>query len=303
MDRRHFIQTSGGALAATAAVANLSEGAHHVKGKFDISIAAWSWNKMFRGKNNFVNRPMADQIDLAKEAGVTGLELVNQYFQSPTNRYLNGFKKKADDEGIKILLVMIDGETDMNSPDLKDRKQAFIDHRKWVDIAAVLGCHSVRCNAGYFSGNISSEDSMKYAAESFSELSEYAMQYNMNVIIENHGGLSSDPEWLVGLMKMVDRNNFGTLPDFGNFPHDNHQYKIDIYKAVDRMMPYAKAVSAKCFDFDEDGNEKFIDFEKMMEIVFKHNYHGYVGVEYEGGRLNDIEGVAACIKLLKRFQA
>lgn len=304
MKRRDFIQSTAGTLAAAAAFTNTSEAAHHVKGKFDISIAAWSWNKMFRGERNFVNRPMSDQIDLCKAAGVTGLELVNQYFQSPTNRYLQGFKKKADDEGIKILLVMIDGETDMNSPELKDRKQAIIDHRKWIDIAATLGCHSVRCNAGYFSRNITPEESTKYAAESFSHLSEYAMQYNMNVIIENHGGLSSDPDWLVGLMKAVDMDNFGTLPDFGNFPHDGKlNYEIDIYDAVDKMMPYAKAVSAKCFDFGADGNETKIDFEKMMEIVFKHNYHGYVGVEYEGSRLNDIDGIAAAIKLLKKFQA
>lgn len=293
MKRRDFIQTTAGTIAAAATLTNTASA--EVKGKFDISIAAWSWHKMFFAGDI----KMTDQIDLCKKAGATGLELVNQFFPSPMNRYLKDFSKKANDEGIKVLLIMIDGETDMNSPELKDRKQAVIDHRKWVDIAAVLSCHSVRCNAGYFSQNITPEDSMKYAAESFSELSEYAMSSNMNVIIENHGGLSSDAKWLTGLMKMVDKSNFGTLPDFGNFPRD----KVDIYEAVDMMMPYAKAVSAKCYDFGDDGNETTIDFEKMMGIVLKHNYHGHVGVEYEGSRLSELDGIDACIKLLKRFQA
>lgn len=298
MKRRDFIQTTAGTMAAAAAFTNTA-GAE-VKGKFDISIAAWSWNKMFFSGDI----KMTDQIDLCKKAGATGLELVNQFFPSPMNRYLKDFSKKAENEGIKVLLIMIDGETDMNSPELKDRKQAVIDHRKWVDIAAVLGCHSVRCNAGYFTENITAEDSMKYAAESFSELSEYAMSYNMNVIIENHGGLSSDAKWLTGLMKMVDKSNFGTLPDFGNFPSNREgKFQVDIYESVDMMMPFAKAVSAKCHDFGEDGNETRIDYAKMMEIVFKHNYHGFVGVEYEGSRLSELDGIDACIKLLKRFQA
>jgi sugar phosphate isomerase/epimerase len=297
MKRRDFIQTSAGTLAAAAMFTQTAKA--EVKGKFDISVAAWSWHKMFFSGEI----KMIDQIDLTKKAGATGLEMVNQFFASPMNRYLQDLTKKADSEGIKLLLIMIDGETDMNSPELKTRNQAIIDHRKWIDIAAVLGCHSVRCNAGYFSENITPEDSMKYAAESFTTLSDYAMQYNMNVIIENHGGLSSDPDWLVGLMKAVGKSNFGTLPDFGNFPNDGkHNYSIDIYDAVNKMMPYAKAYSAKCFDFDENGNETKIDFGKMMEIAFNHNYNGFVGVEYEGNRLGELEGIDACVKLLQRFQ-
>lgn len=292
MDRRRFIGISGGTLLAAAPALSARTAEVNVKGKFDISVAAWSWHKMF-----FAGEiTQMDQIQLTKEAGATGLELVNSFFPSPQYTYLNQFKKAAADEGIEILLIMCDGEGSMNEPDFKARRQAVINHRKWVDIAAVLGCHSIRCNAGY--ADVDPADGMKYAADCFYELCEYARSYGINVIIENHGGPSSDPDWLTGLMKMVGVDNFGTLPDFGNFP--DH---IDRYGAVEAMMPYAKAVSAKCHDFGEDGNETRTDFARMMKIVFDAGYHGYVGVEYEGNRLGEKEGVKACVELLKRFQA
>ncbi|MBZ0257987.1 TIM barrel protein [bacterium] len=291
MDRRSFMKTSSAAAIAAGTVGQIASAAE-VKGKFNISVAAWSWHKMmFSGEKN-----MLDQPKLARMAGATGLELVNQFFASPMETYLNQLKKAANDEGIKILLIMCDGEGSMYSPEFRERKQAVINHRKWLDIAAVLGCHSIRCNAGH--GNVPAEEAMKCAADSFYELSQYAKQYGLNVIIENHGGISSDAKWLTGLMKMVGEDNFGTLPDFGNFPPD-----YDKYMAVEMMMPYAKAVSAKCHEFGPDGKEVNIDYARMMQIVFNAGYHGYVGVEYEGSKHTELEGTEACVKLLKTFQA
>ena len=285
------MKTSSAAAIAAGTVGPIASAAE-VKGKFSISVAAWSWHKMmFSGEKN-----MLDQPKLARMAGATGLELVNQFFASPMETYLNQLKKAANDEGVKILLIMCDGEGSMYSPDFRERKQAVINHRKWLDIAAVLGCHSIRCNAGH--GNVPAEEAMKNAADSFYELSQYAKQYGLNVIIENHGGISSDAKWLTGLMKMVGEDNFGTLPDFGNFPEG-----YDKYAAVEMMMPYAKAVSAKCHEFGPDGKEVHIDFARMMKIVLDAGYHGYVGVEYEGSKHSEIDGTAAGVKLLKSMQA
>lgn len=293
MDRRTFIQTTGGAAIATSAlapIAGASEG--NVKGKFDISVAAWSWHKMFFNKEIV----MTDQIDLVKKAGATGLELVNSFFPSPQYGYLNDFNKKAKDAGVNVLLIMVDNEGSMNDPNFRERHQTVVNHRKWLDIAAVMGCHSIRVNAGY--AKVDPAEGMKLAADALNELCQYARQYGINVIIENHGGPSSDPKWLVDLMKLVDVDNFGILPDFGNFPAE-----VDKYAAVEAFMPYAKAVSAKCYDFGPDGNETKIDFHKMMKIVLDAGYHGYVGVEYEGGRMSELDGVAAAVKLLKSMQA
>ncbi len=259
--------------------------------QFEISVAAWSWHRMFEtGKIKQIDQPR-----LAREAGATGLELVNSFFPSPQYGYLQELKQVAEGEGINILLIMCDDEGSMYSPDFKERRQAIINHRKWLDIAAVLGCHCIRCNSGQ--GEVPAEEAMKYAADSFYELCAYARQYSLDVAIENHWGHSSNPDWLVGLMKMVDVENFGTLPDFGNFPEG-----IDRYKAVEAMMPFAKAVSAKCHDFDEKGDEIHTDFERMMKIVLDAGYHGYVGVEYEGETLGEVEGVKACVKLLERIR-
>lgn len=295
MERRQFLQRAGSAALSAGAFLSMAErSSAEVKGKFDISVAAWSWNKMFFGGKI----KMTDQIRLAKEAGATGLELVNQFFPSPMYRYLEEFKKRAEDEGIKIVLIMCDGEGSMYSPDFRERRQAVINHKKWLDIGAVLGCHCIRCNAG--EGNVEPREALRNAADSFNELAAYARQYNMSVTIENHGGLSSDYKWLTALMKEVGVNNFGTLPDFGNFYSEDPDYR---YAAVEAMMPYAKAVSAKCYDFGPDGKETKIDYERMMKLVFDYNYHGFVGVEYEGERLGEQEGTKACVDLLKTFQA
>ncbi len=292
MKRRDFIKTTGGALLATSAIMGAAEASEAiVKGKFEISIAAWSWHRMFfEGAIKQIDQPR-----LAREAGATGLELVNSFFPSPQYSYLKNLMKVADNEGIKILLIMCDDEGDMSSPNFKERRQAVVNHRKWLDIASVLGCHSIRVNSGV--KNVSPEEDMKAAADSFWELCEYARQYSINVIIENHWQRTENPQWLVDLVKMVGSDNFGTLPDFGNYPES-----VNKYDALKLTMPYAKAVSAKCYDFDENGDHVSYDFERMMKIVFDAGYHGYVGVEYEGRRLSESEGVKACVKLLNRFR-
>lgn len=294
--RRSFLTRSLQAAAGTALVGGVPSLALPTQEKkmrkFEISLAAWSVHKMFFGGR-------LTQVDMPKlcreEFGISGLELVNTFFPSPQYSYCKRLLKRANDFDVKILLIMCDGEGDMANADKAIRRQAVRNHRKWVDIAAVLGCHSIRCNSGH--GKAGDQDAIKRCAESFSELVEYARPDKINVIIENHGGLSSDPESLVAVMKLVNDPLFGTLPDFGNFPAN-----VDAYDAVRQMMPYAKAVSAKCYDFDESGNETRIDYARMMKIVLDAGYKGYVGIEYEGKRLDEIAGVKACKQLLERFQ-
>ncbi|MHB8514213.1 MAG: sugar phosphate isomerase/epimerase family protein [Dehalococcoidia bacterium] len=258
--------------------------------KFEISLAAWSTHRMFFARE-------VDQlgmVDLCHEFGIGALELVNTFFPSPQYGYLKQLRKRAEDAGVRLPLIMCDAEGSMAGPERASRMQAAKNHHKWVDIAAVLGCHAIRCNTGAQAGDA---DALDRCAESFSALLEYADASGINVLIENHGGLSSDPDWLVALMRKVGHPRFGTLPDFGNMPDS-----IDRYDAVRKMMPYAKAVSAKCYDFDAAGDEPKIDFGRMMEIVKAAGYSGYVGIEYEGERLPEREGILACKALLERYQ-
>ena len=172
------------------------------------------------------------------------------------------------------------------------------DHTKWVWIASDLGCHSIRVNAA---SEGTYEEQMALAADGLSRLCSYGDQNGINVIVENHGGLSSNGAWLTGVMKKVNNPRCGTLPDFGNFRiTENQQY--DRYQGVEEMMPYAKAVSAKSYDFDDQGNETTIDYLRMLRVVLKAGYRGFTGIEYEGDRLSEMDGIAATKSLLIRVR-
>lgn len=290
LTRRHFLAASA---AATVAAGTSRLFGEDKKVPFQISLAEWSLHSSIFGKK-------VDHLDFAKiakeEFGIDGVEYVNQFFKDKAKdeKYLGEMKKRAEDLGVKSLLIMIDGEGALGDPDDAKRTKAVENHYKWVEAAKFLGCHSIRVNAQ--TDNNKYEDGMKWAADGLRRLSEYAAKDKLNVIVENHGGLSSNGKWLAATIKSVGLDNCGTLPDFGNF----HSY--DRYQGVEETMPYAKAVSAKSHDFDDQGNETKTDYIKMMKIVLAHGYHGYVGIEYEGKKLSEMDGIRATLKLLQKCQ-
>jgi L-ribulose-5-phosphate 3-epimerase len=298
LDRRTFLLESskfcaGAALAATG-VANWPglAAAQDKKPKFEISLAEWSLHKTIFAKK-------LDNLDFAKTAkedyGITAIEYVNQFFKDKAQdkAYLADLKKRSNDLGVKTLLIMIDGEGKLGDKDEAKRKTAVENHYKWVEAAKFLGCHSIRVNAaseGTF------EEQLKLATDGLARLTEFGAKHEINVIVENHGGLSSDGGWLSTVIKNVNNPRCGTLPDFGNFG------SYDRYKGVKELMPFAKGVSAKSHDFDEQGNETKTDYVKMMKIVLEAGYSGYVGIEYEGGKLSEPDGIKATKKLLEKVR-
>jgi L-ribulose-5-phosphate 3-epimerase len=296
ISRRTFLQQSTMALAAGLAARSFAAAKEPL---YKISLAEWSLHKALFGKK-------MDHTDFPKvakqEFGIDGIELVNQFFKDKARdeKYLADFKTRADGEGVKILLIMIDGEGALGDPDEAARMKAVENHHPWVEAAKYFGCHSIRVNAET-KGQGSFEEQQKRAADGLRALSEFGKKHEINVIVENHGHLSSNGAWLAGVMKRVDLPNCGTLPDFGNFViGDGKVY--DRYQGVAEMMPYAKAVSAKSHDFDEEGNEIHTDYRKMMRIVLDHGYHGYVGIEYEGNKASEHEGIRLTKKLLEKVR-
>ena len=262
---------------------------------FKISLAQWSWHKRLFGRAE----PKLENLDFINEAhalGINAVEYVNIFFMDKANdtKYLAEMKKRAGDLGIKSVLIMCDDEGALGDPERRLRSRAVNNHHKWVRAAKYLGCHSIRVNA-YSKGP--ADEQQKLAADGLRRLGEYAAGHDINVIVENHGGLSSDGRWLTGVIKKVDLPNCGTLPDFGNFPPET-----DIYETVEMLMPYAKSVSAKSYDFDEKGDETKIDYYRMMKIVLDAGYKGYVGIEYEGERLSETKGIIATKKLLEKIR-
>jgi sugar phosphate isomerase/epimerase len=304
VNRRQFLQGSlaGGALlglAGRAAWALEVTGQPKAGpiGDFKISLAEWSLHRALFGKK-------ITNLDFPRvareEFGIEAVEYVNQFFKDKAHdeAYLKELRKRASDCGVTNVLIMIDGEGDLSSPDRSKRNEAVENHKKWVDAAVALGCHAIRVNTGE---HYSPQD-VRSAAEGCGALTEYGQRNKIKIICENHGGPSSNPDALIALIKAVNSDYFGTLPDFGNFPKQNGKYTIDIYEAIARMMPYAKGVSAKSYDFDEEGRETSLDYPRLLKIVTDAGYHGYVGIEYEGSRLSEPEGIQATKKLLESLR-
>ncbi len=302
MFRRQFLQTAAASVAATALMTRDSYADDPLAGDapFKISLAEWSLHRTLRDKSK--NLTNLDFPRVAKrEFGIDAVEFVNQFFKDKAKdeKYLADLKQRCGDEGVKSLLIMVDGEGQLGAVNEKARITAVENHYQWVDAAKFLGCHSIRVNAA---SSGSYEEQQKLAADGLRRLSEYAKPHGLNVIVENHGGLSSNGAWLASVIKMTGMENCGTLPDFGNFfiSRGANPEEYDRYKGVEELMPYAKAVSAKTHDFDESGNEIHTDYERMMGIVLKHGYHGYVGIEYEGDKLGEMEGIQKSKELLQR---
>ena len=267
---------------------------------FTISLAAWSLHRTL-GEGSIT------QLDMPKltreEFDIGALELVSTMLTSTDAAYVAQLAEGAAASDVKLLLIMVDNEGAIASSDPDEREDAVARHTRWIDIAAELGCHSIRLNwHGADAADAKHPARCKAIIDRtvapLRKLCDHGDARNVNVLIENHGGPSSYPEAVIQLVAAVDHERFGTLPDFGNFPED-----VDRYLAIDLMMNYAKAVSAKCGDFDETtGEETSMDYARILDTVaIKHAYHGYVGIEYGGSRLSESDGIKACKRLLEKL--
>ena len=300
MKRREFIKKSA-SLTAGVTLGGLSStllnGCNN-KMSFKISLAEWSLHRALNSKE-------IDHLDFAAIAkndfSISAIEYVNSFFfnHAKDNAYLIEMKNRADDHGVKSLLIMCDNEGNLGEPEEKRRIQAVQNHYKWAEAAKFLGCHSIRVNARSFG---TYDEQIKLAADGLRRLVEFGDNIEINIIVENHGGLSSNGEWLSSVMKEVNHPRIGTLPDFGNFRIENDNW-YDRYKGMKELMPYAKAVSAKSHEFDKNGDETGSDYYRMMDIVLENGYNGYVGIEYEGSKHSEMEGIRLTNKLLKKIQS
>jgi sugar phosphate isomerase/epimerase len=299
VDRRHFLAAGAAAGAGLAwGTSRLPRAmAADAEPLFKISLAEWSLHRtLFDGKLDNLDFPAFAK----NECGIDAVEYVNQFFKDKArdDAYLAELKKRCSDLGVTSVLIMCDGEGALGDPDSAKRQQAVENHHKWVEAAKFLGCHSIRVNA---QSDGSREEQVKLAADGLHKLAEFGAQHDINVIVENHGGLSSDGSWLAEVMKTVDLPNCGTLPDFGNFQVARGQW-YDRYQGVAELMPFAKGVSAKSHKFDAEGNETESDFRRLIKIVLDAGYHGYIGVEWEGGEPGEKEGILLTKRLLERVR-
>ena len=293
MNRRHFLKSAATLAAGFALPVGLS--CENKKMEFKISLAEWSLHRMlYSGELNHLEFCVIarEQFDL------DAVEYVNSFFfdKAEDFDYLKEMKNRANDHGISSLLIMCDNEGDLGDPNQNAREKAVENHFKWMEAAKFLGCHSIRVNA---KSEGTYEDQIQLASDGLRKLTEFGEKIGINTIVENHGGLSSNGKWLVSVMKEVDHPMCGTLPDFGNFKIKDGEW-YDRYTGVDELMPYAKAVSAKSHSFNWKGDEINTDYKKMINIVLSAGYNGYIGIEFEGSEVDEIEGIQLTKKLMEK---
>jgi sugar phosphate isomerase/epimerase len=331
--RRNFIFESSflaSALAAgcTSAVQNAEpeEEVANQEPLFRISLAQWSLHRTLFGGNpgetigwdnfrqalqssDYRTKVLAGSMDpldfpvvAKRDFGIEAVEYVNTFYFDKANdqAYLRELKNRADGEGVTNVLIMCDAEGELGAPSQEDRVQSVENHFKWVEAARLLGCHAIRVNAGS-DDSLPPEEQQKLAADGLRRLCEFGDSREISVLVENHGGLSSDAQWLAGVMNLVQHPRVGTLPDFANFQISQDE-EYDRYQGVEELMPFAKSVSAKSHDFDDGGNETATDFKRMLRIVLEAGYRGFIGIEYEGSRLSEPEGIRATKSLLERVR-
>lgn len=303
-DRRDFLKTS---VLATAGL-GLTGALRTVTAKlqteplFKISLAEWSVNrKIFSGELDHLDFPK-----LAREAGINAVEYVNQFFmdKAQDRAYLREMKLRADGEGVRSVLIMCDREGLIGHPEEAQRLDAVEKHKKWVEAAKYLGCHAIRIN-GFSSGSFGSvpgdfEEEQRLVADGLHRLCVFAADFDISIIIENHGGHSSHGTWLAGVIERADHPGAGTLPDFGNF-RITEGWTYDSYRGVEELMPYAKGVSVKPRVYDDNGNQSDLDYLRMMRIVLNAGYHSYCGIEHgpAGSELEGIQNVHEQLKMAR----
>lgn len=297
--RRSFLKNLGMLSAAAGLSPLLPFDALSMEKKafFEISLAEWSFHKaLFAKKMTNLEFPLK-----AKTAfGINIVEYVSPFFDKKESdqAYLKELLTITKNEGIQNHLIMIDGEGMLGDLDEKARQQAVEKHHKWVTAAKYLGCKSIRVNAA---GRGTADEVKTAVVDGLGRLAEFGRQHKINIIVENHGGYSSDGSWLASVMKQVNNPYCGTLPDFGNFRISKDQ-EYDKYQGVKDLLPYAKGISAKSLNFDANGNEDTIDFDRMFKIISDAKWKGIVGIEYEGSKLSEEEGIKKTAELLRRIQ-
>ena len=269
-----------------------------------ISLAQWSLHRQFNNGHLDPNDFAAITINTY---GINAVEYVNQFYMDSgeDEKFWINMKERADNAGVKSLLIMVDNEGDLGLADDKERNKSVENHFKWVNAAKILGCHSIRVNAF---GEDSKEAYRAAIVDSMGHLSDYAAKENINIIIENHGLYSSDAKLITEIVKQVNKPNFGTFPDFGNWclsakwgsTQGECIEAYDRYQGVSEFLPYAKAVSAKSYNFNAKGENTKIDYYKMLRIVKNSGYNGYIGIEYEGEVLSEHEGILATKALIEK---
>lgn len=271
LKRREFLSKSVAAGVASSLIvpAEVLAGAAGPKRptKNDISLAQWALVQEIRDgkwKNSDFPRIAREDFD------INGIEFVSTLFELPTYSYLKRLQRDAEKYKVTMVLIMVDDEGETCDPSREMRIQTAINHRKWVDIAKFLGCHSIRTNCRG-PKDAPKDRALGWAADCYNRLLEYAAAAGIGILIENHGGLSNDPDWMISLFKKVDNPYFGSYPDWRGPGRE-----FDNYEYLRKMLPYAGGMSYRNQPTEEQT-------ARLIKLCRNSDYRGWYGIE-SGGR-------------------
>lgn len=308
--RRHFVKQALLSTGAMLVKPKLFAATRHAGLK--LSLAEWSLHRALKaGKLDHLDFPAKAKNDF----GIDAVEYVNGFFggkkmdfkeAGKNQSYLNELLTRSKDAGVFNHLIMVDDEGPLALPNDKERLQAVDNHKKWIEAAKFLGCQTVRVN---LHGEGDSDAKKTASIDSLSRLGEFAATMNINLVVENHGSDSSKGYWIADVMKQANKTNVGTLPDFGNFcishpwgtTQDGCKDEYDRYKGVEEMLPFAKGVSAKTYDFDSKGEQPLMDYKRLMSIVKTSSFKGYIGIEFEGNKGDEEDGIRKTKALVEKY--
>ncbi|MDP9380017.1 MAG: sugar phosphate isomerase/epimerase [Chloroflexota bacterium] len=258
-----------------------------------LAVSSWSLRSHINNEPSWTGRPVGARDfpvyefpRYVKETfGVDAVEVCEIHIPRPDAARLDQLKESLQSSDVRVVNVPID-VGDISQPDATKREHDLKLIEFWLDVAAYLGSPAARVNSG--SGNLES------AIESYQRLARYGEQVGVRLVLENHGGLSAD---LGNIQRMLESvpSNFGTSPDFGNFPEEKR------YDGLALMVPRAAVVHAKTYDFNAAGEFHNFDFARCLSIVRDSGFDGYLSVEFEG-KGDQPQGVRQTIDLIRRLE-
>ncbi len=303
--RRSFLRNSltYTASAAVLPLLPLAEKERTDKPRIKLSISSYSyWH--FKEKKF----PIEAVIDEAAKLGVEGIDILHRQMESEEKSYINKLKKHAFVNGIAFTCLSI--HQSFVSPDKEILKKEIEHTKKCIALAAGMGIPCLRLNSGRW-GTIKSfdelmknrgiepvlagyteEDGFKWCIDSIQQCLPTAEEYGVLLALENHWGLCSTPEGQLRIKKAIDSPWLGILMDTGNFLENP-------YDKLEMIAPYTSFVQAKTYYGGGEWYTLDLDYKRIMKILNKVNYQGYVSLEFEG-KENAITGVAKSIDMLRQ---
>lgn len=271
MNRRHFLAVGAAGGATLALPRPAAAQAPALRPRYRLGLAAYSLRKFLDLKNPTMT--LEQFIEKSAEWGFDGVELTEYFFKKPiTPEYLMRLKNKAVRLGLDITGTPVGNTFTLPPGEARDKQVASV--KQWIDVSAELGSPAIRIFAGGTPKGSDETQARKWAVECIEACLEHAAKRGVFLALENHGGVVATADGMLEFAKAIKHDWFGFNLDGGNFHGE------DPYAELERCAPYAVTCQVKA-ELSRKGKKEAADYARIIEILRKAGYRGYVTLEYE----------------------